>query len=158
MKTHMISLLALAALGGACLATPALGANIPNPQDVEVTRQNYQRILQVLQDAGLNRKEIKRWFNASLHAPDGPDYGNIPNPKRVEVTRENYKRIVNVLKDAGLDRKQIKRWFAISKNAHASGNTRPHVQARHQVRQIRTTRLNRPVRIRRAVRPARPHR
>ena len=130
MKKHMISLLALATFSGGLAAQNSFAADIPRPADVEVTRDNYQRIVNVLHNAGLNRAEIKRWIQASINAHDGPDFGNIPNPNRIKVTRKNYKRVVSALHGLGLNRQQIKRWINASLDAHSGGGDRPAVTAR----------------------------
>ncbi len=142
--------------------------DIPNPNDVDVTRENLRRIINALLDAGLNRQQIKRWLYAALD--NDP---NIPNPGDVTVTRENIRRIINALKDAGLNRQQIKRWINASldqqtnrrryhgaarrRAASADARVRPARDAGAQ-RADRADRANRPTRVERPARPARPAR
>jgi len=128
MKTQMMSLLALTILASTGIAPAALASDIPRPADVEVSRDNYQRTVNILHDAGLNRQEIKRWIHASINAHNGPDWSNIPNPKRIKITRRNYKRIVKALHGLGLNRKQIKRWINISVNSHYPDHDGPIVK------------------------------
>ncbi|NOX84323.1 MAG: hypothetical protein GXP06_15320 [Alphaproteobacteria bacterium] len=147
--------------------------NIPNPNDVDVTRENLHRIINALLDAGLNRKEIKRWLYAAID--NDP---NIPNPGDVTVTRENIRRIINALKDAGLNRQQIKRWLKASLDQQIDHPSRREHAARRRAanndtpardvrrddvrprgaRDMRPARNSRPQRIDQIERPGRPTR
>ncbi|VAV97542.1 hypothetical protein MNBD_ALPHA01-1193 [hydrothermal vent metagenome] len=133
--------------------------DIPNPADIEVTRENYDRVVSMLAGKGLNREQIKRWINASLGAHNGrPD---IPNPADFEVTRENYDRVVSMLAGKGLNRKQIQRWINASLGAHADRPDRPMPTARvkvakNDVRAALTDRRTRPEPVVRTVRQVRP--
>jgi len=112
MTKRSITKFAAMAFAGASLFATGVVADIPKPEDVTVTRENYPRIIQVLTDAGLSRSEIQRWMNASQNAPDRP--GAIPNPQDIQVTRENYSRIVSALAGMGLTRSEIDRWMNAS--------------------------------------------
>jgi DNA-binding transcriptional regulator YhcF (GntR family) len=147
--------------------------NIPNPNDVDVTRENLHRIINALLDAGLNRKEIKRWLYAAID--NDP---KIPNPGDVTVTRENIRRIINALKNAGLNRQQIKRWLKASLDQQIDHPSRREHAARRRAanndtpardirrddvrprgaRDMRPARDSRPQRIDRIERPDRPTR
>ncbi len=109
------------------------GSDIPNPGDFDVNRQNIRRIINMLQDAGLNRQQIKRWIHASLNH----DSVDIPNPGDIDLNRQNYKRVVNALLDAGLTRQQIKRWINASLDADDGRDRmrdhRPNDRARDRV-------------------------
>ncbi len=67
--------------------------DIPNPADFEVTRENYDRVVSMLAGKGLNRKQIKRWINASLGAhADRPDR---PMPTaRVKVAKNDVRAVL----------------------------------------------------------------
>ncbi|PHR91773.1 MAG: hypothetical protein COA69_11360 [Robiginitomaculum sp.] len=176
MKTHVLMGALMLSTSMAMIAPTASATEVPRPASIDVTRDNYQRVVNVLQDAGLNRAEIKRWVAASKAAHAGPEFGTIPNPNRVEITRRNYKRIVNTLQDAGLNRRQIKRWINASVDAHSSQrdlaterradqtrhtrgvvgiDVRP-AQAAQRVRPVRAVRTIRPTRTVRPVRAVRP--
>lgn len=171
MKTHVLTGALMIATSAAMIAPTASATEVPRPASIDVTRDNYQRVVNVLQDAGLNHAEIKRWVAASQAAHAGLEFGNIPNPNRVKVTRRNYKRIVNVLQDAGLNRQQIKRWINASVDAHSSGRDIATERRSDQTRRTRgvvgidvrpvqraqrTTRPARANRPTRALRPVRP--
>ena len=117
MKTRSITKLALLAFAGTSLLATGVVADIPNPGDVTVTRDNYQRIIGALSSAGLSDSEIRRWMNAAKNNPD--KHGTIPDPTKIHVTRENYKRIVNALSNLGLNRREIRRWMNASRQAHS---------------------------------------
>ena len=135
--------------------------NIPNPNDVDVTRENLDRIINALLDAGLNRKQIKRWLHAAIDNDQ-----NIPNPGDVTVTRENIRRIINALKKAGLNRQQIKRWIKASLDQQTDRpSRRDHAARRRAANDARPARDGRrdDVRVRgasdlRPVRDTRPQR
>ncbi len=177
MKKHMIGLLALAAISSASMAPAAYANGAPSPADVEVTRDNVARIVNVLQEAGFTRQEIKRWISASLDAHAGPNFDNIPSPLDIAVTRRNVDRIVNFLHEQGFTDQQVRRWINASINAHSSDNRGRNVsteridraleegirtRVRRETRQVRgetpARRAERPARNVRAIRVARPQR
>ncbi len=137
--------------------------DIPNPADFDVTRENYDRVVSMLAGKGLDRKQIKRWINASLGAHHRPDNTrpDIPNPVDFDVTRENYDRVVSMLAGKGLNRKQIKRWINASQDARGDRPARPAQTgrvkvAKHDVRTIQADRVTRPQPVVRPVRHVKP--
>ena len=143
MKKSMISLLALAMLGTTSLGITASAANIPRPGEIEVTRDNYQRIVNMLQEAGLNRAEIKRWINASLNA--GGSGGDGPHIGEREIDRATGK-----VRDRAIDRSRDR-----------TGDRAAHGRSVNLVRPARVERIqrpSRPVRLDRVRRPDRPTR